>query len=165
MPNVPDAVVRLGVVGGGLIAQLAHLPALRALDRLFAVAALAEPDPDVRDALVAPVWHRGRLSPSHATMLERADLDALLVCSPNGTHARVALEALDAGLHVLVEKPLCLDPADGRAIASRARRDGRVVQVGYMKRFDPGYERLLDHVPSAGALRLASSVTVDPGHR
>ena len=53
------------------------------------------------------------------------------------------LDALDAGLHVLVEKPLCLAPADADAIAARAQQRGRVVQVGYMKRFDPAYERLL----------------------
>jgi predicted dehydrogenase len=160
VPNVSAAVVRIGVVGGGLIAQLAHLPALRGLDRLFAVAALAEPDRDAREAL-ARRYGIAATYATHGALLEHAGLDALLVCSPNGTHARVALDALDAGLHVLVEKPLCLDPADAREIATRAQRSRRVVQVGYMKRFDPAYERFLDHV--SGELRLARSVTVDPG--
>jgi predicted dehydrogenase len=71
----------------------------------------------------------------------------------------VVRDALAAGLHVLVEKPLCLDPRDADEIVARAR--GRVVQVGYMKRFDPGGERLLAHVPAAP--RLATSATVDPG--
>jgi predicted dehydrogenase len=158
--NVPEAVIRLGVVGGGLITQVAHLPALRGLDRLFAVVALAEPDPQVRDAL----GRRHGIDatyPGHAAMLERAELDAVLVCSPNGTHARIVLDALGAGLHVLVEKPLCLDPADGHEIVRRARDARRVVQVGYMKRHDPVYERLLEHVD--GELRLADGVTVDPG--
>jgi len=162
VPNDPDAAVRLGVVGGGLIAQLAHLPALRGLDARFAVVALADPGPDVRDALARrhgiPATFAG-----HAALLDRAELDALLVCSPNGTHARAVLDALDAGLHVLVEKPLCLDPADARAIVERARHTRRVVQVGYMKRFDPAYERLLEQLPGAGPLRLAASATVDPG--
>jgi predicted dehydrogenase len=162
VPNVLDAVVRLGVVGGGLIAQLAHLPALRALDRLFAVAALAEPDPDARTALSRRHGIPAAYA-DHAALLDRTDLDALLVCSPNATHARVVLDALDAGLHVLVEKPLCLDPADAREIVERARGAARVVQVGYMKRFDPGYERLLELLGGIGPLRLAASVTVDPG--
>jgi predicted dehydrogenase len=154
--------VRLGVVGAGLIAQLAHLPALRELDDRFAVCALAEPSARVRETVARrygiPAAYAG-----HADLLERERLDALLVCSPNGTHARVTLDALAAGLHVLVEKPLCLDPADGERIVARARAAGRVVQVGYMKRFDPAFERLLEHRPRADELRLVASATVDPG--
>jgi predicted dehydrogenase len=153
-----DTPVRLGVVGAGLIAQLAHLPALRELDDRFTVAALAEPDPRVRE-IAARRHGIPAAYADHAALLERERLDAVLVCSPNGTHARVVLDALAAGLHVLVEKPLCLDPADAREIVARAR--GRVVQVGYMKRFDPGGERLLEHRPRE--LRLAASATVDPG--
>src|SRR5262249_17537337 len=147
------------VVGGGLIAQVAHLPALRALDALYELVALAEPDQGVRDAVA-----RRYGVPAHAdhrALLDEHELDALLVCSPNGTHARVTLDPLDAGVHVLVEKPLCLSPRDAGEIVARAR--GRVVQVGYMKRYDPAYELLLEHAPAAGPLRLASTITVDPG--
>jgi predicted dehydrogenase len=156
------AAIRLGVVGGGLIAQLAHLPALRELDRLFAVRSIAEPSPPVRETLARRYGIAASFD-DHAALLSRGDLDAVLVCSPNGTHARVVLDALDAGLHVLVEKPLCLAPADADAIVTRAQETGRVVQVGYMKRFDPAYERLLATLPAAGDLRLLSSATVDPG--
>ena len=96
-------------------------------------------------------------------MLEHGALDALLVCSPNATHAPVVLDALEAGLDVLVEKPLCLAPADADAIVATARAHGRVVQVGYMKRFDPAYERLLADPPDAARLRRVETTTVDPG--
>ena len=159
-PSQPP--VRVGVVGGGLIAQLAHLPALRELDRLFAVHALAEPSPRVRAALAR---RYGIDAPcrDHAELLDCDDLDAVLVCSPNGTHARVVMDALDAGLHVLVEKPLCLSPAGADAIVARARQAERVVQVGYMKRFDPAYERLSGLLGELGAARVVTSLTIDPG--
>jgi predicted dehydrogenase len=148
------------VVGGGLIAQLAHLPVLRALDDRFAVRALAEPDARLRETLA-----RRHAIPAaygdHRALLDAGGLDAVLVCSPNATHAPVVLDALDAGLHVLVEKPLCLSPADAGEIVDRARRAGRVVQVGHMKRFDPGFERLSQALP--GELRIVTSATVDPG--
>jgi predicted dehydrogenase len=157
-----DAPVRLGVVGAGLIAQVAQLPALRELGDRFVVPALAEPSRRVRETVARrhgiPAAYAG-----HAELLEREALDALLVCSPNGSHASVVRDALDAGLHVLVEKPLCLDPAEAAALVRHARERGRVVQVGYMKRFDPAYERLLAQRPPAEALRLAASATVDPG--
>lgn len=162
MLDPSDVVVRLGVVGGGLIAQLAHLPALRALDDRFAVRALAEPDPAVRAALA-----RRHGIPStyadHRALLDRERLDALLVCSPNGTHARAVLDALDRGLHVLVEKPLCLSPAAARAIVARAAQAGLTVQVGYMKRFDPAFARLGEVLPVAGALHLVATATTDSG--
>lgn len=152
----------MGVVGGGLIAQIAHLPALRALDARFSVRALAEPSARVRAAL-ARRYAIAETYASHEPMLERTELDAVIVCSPNGTHARVTLDALAAGLHVLVEKPLCLAPDDATAIERAARAAGRVVQVGYMKRFDPAYERLLASLPECGPLRLLASATIDPG--
>jgi predicted dehydrogenase len=153
--------VRLGVVGGGLITQVAHLPALRTLDDRFRLTAIADPSGRVRDVLAAR-YAIPDAFPGHRALLERTELDALLVCSPSGTHAEVVLDALDAGLHVLVEKPLCLTEADAAAISERAERAGRVVQVGYMKRFDPAYEALLEHLPAAADLRLVTTTTVDP---
>jgi predicted dehydrogenase len=153
--------IRLGIVGGGLVTQVAHLPALRALDSCFRIEALAEPSAPVRDGLAAR-YGIPRTHARHEALLDAGGLDALLVCSPNGTHAQVVLDALDAGVHVLVEKPLCLTERAARAIAARAAATGAVVQVGYMKRFDPAYEALLDHLPAPGDLRLITTTTVDP---
>jgi predicted dehydrogenase len=152
--------VRLGIVGAGLVAQVAHLPELAVLADRFDVVALAEPEAGTR-AMVARRHGIRRTHASSDELLDAGGLDALLVCSPNATHADVTLAALDAGLHVLVEKPLCLDPADAeRIVAARGRR---VVQVGYMKRFDPAYEALLADLP-ADLLHVATE-TYDPGLR
>lgn len=162
MLDSSDAAVRLGVVGGGLIAQLAHLPALRVLDDRFAVRALADPDPVVRDRLARRHQIPATFA-DHEALLAGTPLDALLVCSPNGTHAQTVRDALELGLHVLVEKPLCLSPADANDLVARADAAGRVVQVGYMKRFDPVVGRLAEVLPGAGPLRLTATATVDPG--
>jgi len=154
--------LRLGIAGGGLITQVAHLPVLARLDGLFRVEALADPSANVRAALQAR-WEIPRTFPDARALLERGGLDALLVCSPNATHAPVVLDALEAGMDVLVEKPLCLVPADADAIVASARMRGRVVQVAYMKRFDADYERLRANPPPAATLRRVESTTVDPG--
>jgi predicted dehydrogenase len=153
--------LRLGIVGGGLITQVAHLPVLTRLGERFRVEALADPSARVRAELQAR-WDIPHTFPGHHGVLEHRGLDAVLVCSPNATHAPVVLDALEAGLDVLVEKPLCLAPADADALVAAARERGRVVQVGYMKRFDSSYERLLADPPSAGGLRRVDSTTVDP---
>jgi predicted dehydrogenase len=157
-----DQRLRIGVIGGGLVAQAVHLPYLAELADRFRIVALAEPSRRVREALGARYGIRHVVA-DHRTAIDAAELDAVLVCSPNGSHANVVLDALDAGLHVLVEKPLCLDPADvGRIVAARDAR-GLVVQVGYMKRFDPAFEALADDLPGTpAALSHVATTTYDP---
>jgi predicted dehydrogenase len=154
--------VRVGVVGGGLVAQAEHLPYLSSMRDRFAVVGLAEPSATVREALGARYGIAG-LHPDYRAMFEAGDLDAVVVCSPHGTHAEVVLAALDAGLHVFVEKPLCITVADADAIIDARDRAGKVVQVGTMKRFDPAVEAMLEALPdSAADLRYVSVVVNDP---
>ena len=154
--------VRVGVVGGGLVAQAMHLHYLAALRDRFSLTALAEPSKTVREQLGAR-YGIGGLHPDHRSLLEARGLDAVVVASPAGTHAQIVLEALDAGVHVFVEKPMCITLADADAIVAARDRSGRAVQVGTMKRFDPAYERMLEELPeSASELRYLSVVVNDP---
>jgi predicted dehydrogenase len=154
--------LRVGVVGGGLVAQAMHLHYLAARQDQFELTGLAEPSRTVRDKLGARYGIAG-LHPDHRELLDSERLDALVVCSPAGTHAEVVLDALDAGLHVFVEKPMCITLTDADAIVAARDRAGRVVQVGTMKRFDPAYERMLEELPeTAHDLRYVSVVVNDP---
>ena len=155
----------MGVVGGGLVAQAEHLPYLSQFRDRFELAALVEPSEAVREALAA----RYGIAATYADyrgLLDAGGVDAVVVCSPAGTHAEVVLAALEAGLHVFVEKPMCITLADADAIVAARDRTERVVQVGYMKRFDPAYELLLDELPESSAgLRYVSVVVNDPEFR
>ncbi|TML70891.1 MAG: Gfo/Idh/MocA family oxidoreductase [Actinobacteria bacterium] len=154
--------LRVGVVGGGLVAQAMHLHYLATRRDLFELAALAEPSATVRKAL--GLRHGiARLHTDYHGLLEAGGLDAVLVSSPAATHAEVVLASLDAGLHVFVEKPMCITLADADAIVAARDRAARIVQVGTMKRFDPAYERMLEELPeSAVELRYISVVVNDP---
>ena len=154
--------VRVGVVGGGLVAQAEHLPYLSALRDRFTLSALAEPSATVREALGARYSIAG-LHEDYRSMLAAGEVDAVVVCSPAGTHAEVVLAALDAGLHVFVEKPMCITLADADRIVASRDRAGRVVQVGTMKRYDPSVEQLIAELPETSAdLRYVSVVVYDP---
>jgi predicted dehydrogenase len=159
---IDRAPLRTAVAGGGLIAQAAHLPNLRRLGSRFELVALADPSERVREALGA------RFAPLRTfehwqDMLAAEELDCLVVCSPHALHARMTLAALDAGLHVFVEKPLCMNAGDADAIAAAAERAGRVVAVGYMKRYDPAVRRLYDRLAESGEPpRFVDVVTYDP---
>jgi predicted dehydrogenase len=152
-------------VGGGLVAQAEHIPYLAQFRDRFDLAALVEPSEAVREALAARYGIPATYA-DHRALLDAGGLDAVVICSPAGTHAEVALDALDAGLHVFVEKPMCITLADADAIVAARDRVGKVVQVGYMKRFDPAYEALLEELPeSAEGLRHISVVVNDPEFR
>ncbi len=68
-------------------------------------------------------------------MIDSGALEAVLVATPTSTHFEAAAYALERGLHVFVEKPLCLDPSDSRRLADLARARRRANQVGYHNRF------------------------------
>ena len=78
-------------------------------------------------------------------------MDAILIAAPDQYHAEITLAALAKGIHVFCEKPLCFSVPEAGEIAAAQEKAGKVVQVGYMKRFDPNYELLLSMLPKGGA--------------
>ena len=88
------------------------------------------------------------------------DLDVVLVLT-SGSHAPVAIAAAESGSHVFVEKPMCLSPAEGRAMIDAADRAGVRLMVGTMKRYDPAYRRLLELLPEVDDLRLVRVTTLE----
>ena len=72
-------------------------------------------------------------------MLESACPDVLHVATPPHTHAAIARRALEAGVHVYVEKPFTVDAAEAAAVLDAARRGGRLVCVGHDHLFDPAW--------------------------
>ena len=117
----------------------------------------AEPRPSARRS--ARATGSPACTQTTARCSTQAALDAIVVCSPAGTHAEVVLAALDAGLHVFVEKPMCITLADADAIVAARDRAGQVVQVGTMKRYDPAVEAMLDELPDVGGRASATSAS------
>lgn len=128
-----SATVRVGLVGLGRWGA-AHAEVVRALPgaALAAVAVASEESARRAEAeLGVPAFAGWR------AMLEQIELDAVDIVVPNAMHAEVTLAALEAGLHVLVEKPLATTLADCDAIIQAARRSDRVVAVGHELRLSP----------------------------
>jgi len=158
----PEARVRVGVIGCGMVAQAEHLQNLLQLSDRFEISALADPSATVREAM-ATRYAVSRVYNDYAALLDAGSLDAVLISAPAATHAEITIAALDAGLHVFVEKPLCITLADADRIVAARDRAERVVQVGYMKRYDPAWERMLAELPpSADELRYIRVMCNDP---
>ncbi len=80
--------------------------------------------------------------------------DAVTVAVPTPAHETVVRDCLDAGAHVLVEKPIADDPARARALADRAREDGLVLQVGHIERFNPAVQALTEIVEGIDVIAI-----------
>src|SRR5438067_13642550 len=115
-----------------MVAQAEHLQNLLQLFELFEIAALADPSRVVRDSMAAR-YAVSSVHADHRALLDAEVVDAVLVSAPAAAHADVVLGALDAGVHVFVEKPLCITLRDADRIIAARDRTGKVVQVGYMK--------------------------------
>jgi predicted dehydrogenase len=131
--------LKIGIIGCGAIAQVQHLPHLRELEEEFEIAGLCDLSPGLLAALgeeyeVAPA----RRFTDYQALVE-SDVEAVIVC-PSGSHAPPSIAAARAGKHVLVEKPMCTTVREAEAMADAAERAGVILQVAYMKRYDPAYQ-------------------------
>ena len=150
--------LRVGVIGCGLIAQVMHLPYLRELADEFELAALCDVAPGVLEACARDYRVERCFTDWRALLAEK--LDAVLILT-SGSHAPIALAAAERGLHMLVEKPMCLSVAEGREMIAAAERAGVVLMVGYNKRYDPAYLRMHDEARGLSDARLLRVTTLE----
>ena len=139
--------IRIGVIGCGAgrfhAQQYASMPDVE----LVALAGL-EPD---RCRQIAEQHHIPHVYGDYAELVARPDVDGVSVCVPNHLHAPMTIAALEAGKHVLVEKPLAASVAEGEAMAEAAARTGRVLMTVFNRRFRNDSQIVKRHV-EAGAL-------------
>lgn len=146
--------VGIGIIGCGKASQALHLPALMQIPGQARVIALCDTSAAVARTVAArhgiPRW-----TTDLATLLAEPQVDAVLVCNPNRFHVASAIQALAAAKHVLLEKPAAMSLSDLDALAAASRSANRIVQVGYMRRFAPGYRVAQKRLSDIGPIRLA----------
>ncbi|MQA78585.1 MAG: gfo/Idh/MocA family oxidoreductase [Streptosporangiales bacterium] len=152
--------VRIGVVGLGLIAQAVHLQNLHTLREQLPVTYVCDLSATLA-AQVAAEWGVPCHTADIDDVLASPDVDAVLLLTP-GTHAELAYRALRAGKHVLAEKPLAHTVRECRELAALAGEAGLVLQVGYMKMYDPAVTRARAELPGVGVPRLVRVTVLHP---
>jgi predicted dehydrogenase len=111
---------------------------------------------------LAPAAYFGE-APWEAILADHADLDVLIVATPDHLHTAPILCALDAGVHVIAEKPLCLDLGEADRIIARAAEQGLIAGVDMHKRYDPDHLRIFqDLAPRLGLPIHARGVLEEP---
>lgn len=123
-----NAKVRVAIVGCGWVTEYRHLPALERLPDVQVVAAA-----DVDAARLNRVGGRFGIPGRHAdvrTLLDDPAVDAVAVCTPLRSHSTIGLAALEAGKHLLIEKPVAASLDECDRLIERAAASGRTVMVG-----------------------------------
>lgn len=136
--------MRFGILGAGVIGTI-HARLIASIpDQQATLAAVA----DTNQAAARELAGRHGCPALRAaeSLVARDDVDAVSVCLPSGLHAKAAVAALDAGKHVIVEKPIDITLAAADEIIAAERRSGRTVTVISQRRFQPGFRFLREAV-------------------
>jgi predicted dehydrogenase len=139
--------VRVGVLGAGTWG-INHVRVLAAEPRCRVVA-VAEPD-ETKRPLIAELAPGARWTASADEVVRAADIDAVVIASPAGTHVALALAAFAAGKHVLVEKPMATSLDGARQVAEAGARAGTIGMVGHLMVFHPAVRRIRELLATGG---------------
>ena len=152
--------LRYGVIGAGVVAPL-HLQAIAALDDVELVGISAHD----QELAVARAQEAGCPSfVDHRELLALAP-DVVVVCTPHPSHPPLAIEALEAGAHVLVEKPLAVEAREADTMIDAADRAGRLLGVCFQQRFRPVIAAARELIASGRLGELVRVSIVDPLYR
>ncbi|MFL5403757.1 MAG: Gfo/Idh/MocA family protein [Gemmatimonadales bacterium] len=138
--------LKVGIVGGGAITQVAHLPVLKKM-RSVEVQAICDTDLPKARALANRFGVKDAFDDIEE-LLQYETLDAVVICSPNHLHESHILAALSANLHVLVEKPLGMSATSVQRVLKAVEKHDRVVMVGMNHRYRPDVQIVRSFVQS-----------------
>lgn len=148
--------IRYGIIGSGMMGR-EHMRNIALLDGT-AVTAISDPNEASRQLAAGPGGDRVETFADHRELLASGRCDALVIASPNDTHAAILRDVLASDLPILVEKPLCTTVEECREILRLAQGRAAPVWVAMEYRYMPPVQRLLDELNAgtAGRLRMIS---------
>jgi len=150
-----STVYRVAIVGAGVIGSHHGLVTSQLADRIE-LTAVVDVRPERAERLAAE--RGGRPFGSLTEALDTVDIDVVVACTPTGRHGPVAIEALEAGKHVIVEKPAEITVARTDEIIEAQRKAGTLVTVISQHRFDPSTEQTLAAIQRGEFGRLTSGI-------
>lgn len=134
--------LKLGIVGCGGIANGKHLPALANIQEVELVAFCDIISERAEKAAKSYGTNDARVYTDYNEMLQKEQLDAVHVCTPNKSHAPISIAAMEAGCHVMCEKPMAKTYEDAKAMLEARDRTGKKLTIGYQNRFAPEVQYL-----------------------
>lgn len=155
--------LKIGIIGTGWIAD-AHINCYKQMEDVEIVAG-ADLVPGKAEAFFKKWDIEGvRCYPDHKSMLDAEQLDAVSVCTYNMTHAECAIYALEKGVHVLLEKPMCVTLEEAVAIRRAEKKSGKIISIGFQPRFDPNMQ-MIKKIVDSGELGKIYYIQTGGGRR
>ncbi len=145
--KVSDRKFKIGIIGTGWIAE-SHIESYLQMDDCEIVAA-ADLIPGKAEKFMDKYGVTGvNFYPSHKEMLDNEELDAVSVCTYNMTHAECTIYALNKGVNVLLEKPMCVTTEEAVEIMKAEKASGKVLSIGFQPRGDENMKMIKKIVQS-----------------
>ena len=141
--------LRIAVIGCGRLGGF-HAQKLSQRDDVVLVAVV---DPVAENCQRVAMECRTEARADYAGLIDQ--IDTAVVAAPTSLHHRMACELLEAGVHLLVEKPLCTTRVEADELVAAARRRQVVLQVGHVERFNPAFQAALPHLASPKYIEAA----------
>lgn len=128
--------LRIGIIGCGNIANTKHMPNLAKFHDRVEMTAFC--DKDIEKAKKAAAQYGtadAKIYTDYREMVKDNELDAVHICTPNRWHCEMTVAALEAGKHVMCEKPMAITYDDAKKMTDAAKRTGKILTIGYQNRF------------------------------
>ena len=145
--------LKVGILGAGPIAQFAHLESC-VKARNVDLYALCDQADDLL-ARMATAYGAQKTFTAYDAMLADPELEAVIIATADAWHVPMAIKALEAGKHVLCEKPIGVSVEEVEDLRAVVHRTGRTLQVGHMRRFDIGLQAAKEFIDTDMGQRLA----------
>ena len=158
---------KIGIIGTGWIAE-SHVESYLAMDDVDIVA-MADLIPGKAEKFAARYNKDGRLDnvrfyPSHKELLDSEELDGVSICTYNMTHAECAIYALNKGVNVLLEKPMCVTTEEAVEIMKAEKASGKIISIGFQPRGDENM-KMVKKIVQSGELGEIYYIQTGGGRR
>ena len=142
--------LKVGIIGTGWIAE-AHIESYLEMDDVEIVG-MADLIPGKAEKFAARYGVEGvRFYPSHKELIDNEQLDAVSVCTYNMTHAECTIYALEHGVNVLLEKPMCVTTEEAVEIMRAEKKSGKILSIGFQPRLDENM-KMVKKIVQSGVL-------------
>ncbi len=137
--NVPSGIIRVGIIGGGNFAKNFHMPNIARIEGMTIHAIASNTGANAKN--MAKKYGAKYATTDYFDILRDDDIDLVVITTRHNLHYKIAVEALNMGKHVFVEKPAAMNQKDMEKLIQTAERSGKIFMVGFNRRFSSLIEK------------------------